>query len=262
MPRPRARCEARRVGPVGDHQRDLGRIGRVLAPPRSAPPCWSRGRRSGWRRACAPCASAERSSAPAIADARLVAAAATTSPIVTTRLAVARATPRHRVAPCRPRRTAIMPIPQLKVRSISVLGDAAGLRQPRNTGSTGTCAEIDAGAERLRQHARDVVGKSAAGDVGERLDRAGLADRGEAATSHRCASASSSASPRLCAGLERRRRAPRRARTCSTTLRTSEKPLECTPDEARPSTTSPAAMSPRGSSAPRSAAPTAKPARS
>ena len=48
----------------------------------------------------------------------------------------------------------------------------------------------------------------------------------------------------------------------ATTLRTSEKPFECTPEEARPITTSPAAMSPRGSSVPRSAAPTAKPARS
>ena len=47
---------------------------------------------------------------------------------------------------------------------------------------------------------------------------------------------------------------------CSTILRTSEKPLECTPDEASPITASPAAISARGSSVPRSAAPTAKPA--
>jgi len=49
---------------------------------------------------------------------------------------------------------------------------------------------------------------------------------------------------------------------CSTILRTSEKPLECTPDEARPITASPAAMSLRGNNVPRSAAPTAKPPRS
>ena len=44
--------------------------------------------------------------------------------------------------------------------------------------------------------------------------------------------------------------------------RTSENPLECTPEAARPSTTSPGPTSPRGSSASRSAAPTEKPARS
>jgi hypothetical protein len=48
----------------------------------------------------------------------------------------------------------------------------------------------------------------------------------------------------------------------STILRTSEKPLECTPDEANPITASPAAISVLGSSVPRSAAPTAKPPRS
>ena len=59
-----ARCRRRAraleplgVGLVGDDQRDLGRIGLDPSPPRSAPPCWSRGRRSGWRRACEPCVS-------------------------------------------------------------------------------------------------------------------------------------------------------------------------------------------------------------
>ena len=49
-----------------------------------------------------------------------------------------------------------------------------------NTGSTGNTREIDADAEMLWQHARNVVGEAAAGDVGEALDRAGLADRAQA----------------------------------------------------------------------------------
>ena len=61
--------------------------------------------------------------------------------------------------------------------------------QPWKTGSTGTCARSMRDAEVVRQHARDVVGEAAAGDVGERLDAAGLADRGEAAASRRAASA-------------------------------------------------------------------------
>src|SRR3982074_2819178 len=44
-------------------------------------------------------------------------------------------------------------------------------RQPR---------QIDADAEMFRQHPRNVVGETAAGDVGQALDRAGLADRAQA----------------------------------------------------------------------------------
>ena len=48
----------------------------------------------------------------------------------------------------------------------------------------------------------------------------------------------------------------------ATILRTSEKPLEWTPEDARPITESPASISGCGSNVPRSAAPPAKPARS
>ena len=48
----------------------------------------------------------------------------------------------------------------------------------------------------------------------------------------------------------------------STTLRTSEKPFECRPEEGRPSRTSPGAIVRAGRIFSRSTAPTAKPARS
>ena len=52
-----------------------------------------------------------------------------------------------------------------------VLGDAAGrCASQRNTGGTSMRVEIEPGAERLRQHARNVVGEAAAGDMGQRLD--------------------------------------------------------------------------------------------
>ena len=60
------------------------------------------------------------------------------------------------------------------------LGDAAGLRQPVEHRQHRDAREVDARAEALRQHARDVVGEAAAGDVRQRLDAPGLADRGEA----------------------------------------------------------------------------------
>ena len=59
-------------------------------------------------------------------------------------------------------------------------GDAALLRQPFEHRQHRQPRQIDADAEMLWQHARNVVGETAAGDVGEPLDRAGLADRAQA----------------------------------------------------------------------------------
>ena len=56
-------------------------------------------------------------------------------------------------------------------------GDAAGLGKPGEDGRRLDGSEIDFGGQMLRQHARNVFRKAAAGDVGQRLQRAGLADR-------------------------------------------------------------------------------------
>src|SRR3569833_3723642 len=58
--------------------------------------------------------------------------------------------------------------------------DVADLGQPAEHRRRVGLGQVYARAETLRQHARNVVGEAAAGDVGEALDRAGFADRGEA----------------------------------------------------------------------------------
>src|SRR5664280_1140518 len=68
----------------------------------------------------------------------------------------------------------IMPMPQLNVRSISSCAMLPSLASHLNTGST------DARAQALRQHARNVVGKTAAGDMREALHALGRADGGQA----------------------------------------------------------------------------------
>src|SRR6266536_2566423 len=60
------------------------------------------------------------------------------------------------------------------------LGDAALLGQPFEHRQHRQPRQVDADAEMLRQHPRNVVGKAAAGDMGEPLHRAGLADRAQA----------------------------------------------------------------------------------
>ena len=57
------------------------------------------------------------------------------------------------------------------------LGDAAGARQPAEHRRRRYGVEIEIRAEPFRQNARNVVRKAAAGDVGERLDGAGGAQR-------------------------------------------------------------------------------------
>src|SRR5882757_8435393 len=60
------------------------------------------------------------------------------------------------------------------------LGNAALLGQPFEHRQHRQPRQIDADAEMFWQHARNVVGEAAAGDVGEALDRSGLADRAQA----------------------------------------------------------------------------------
>ena len=63
-----------------------------------------------------------------------------------------------------------MPMPQLKVRSISrSLTFRRSLCSQPKTGGQGT-GEIDLGHAFLGQDARDVFEKAAAGDMGQRLD--------------------------------------------------------------------------------------------
>src|SRR4051812_10752610 len=63
---------------------------------------------------------------------------------------------------------------QFKLGNAALLGEPFEHRQHRHP------RKVDAGAEMLWQHARDVVGKAAAGDVSQPLDRPGLADRAQA----------------------------------------------------------------------------------
>src|SRR4051794_16360918 len=58
-------------------------------------------------------------------------------------------------------------------------GDAALLGQPLEHRQHRQSCEIDSGAEVFWQHAWDVIGKTAAGDVRQPLDRSGVADRAQ-----------------------------------------------------------------------------------
>src|SRR3990170_4869804 len=58
-------------------------------------------------------------------------------------------------------------------------GDAPLLRQPLEDRQHRQPGEIDADAEVLWQHARNIVGETAAGDVSKTLDRTGLANRAQ-----------------------------------------------------------------------------------
>ena len=144
---------------------------------RSAPPCWSRGRKSERRRVCGPCSAQ-------------IQLAVIGDPCVTGGLGdfCRSRTPSRRLrrtaaTPCQHRAratTAIMPTPQLKVRSISFCAMPPCLRQPLEHREHRYFGKIDAGAETVREHARNIVGKTAAGDMAERFYRLGRADRSEA----------------------------------------------------------------------------------
>ena len=62
-----------------------------------------------------------------------------------------------------------MPMPQLKVRSISASIEIGFALQPGEDGRQGEAAEIDLSGEMLRQHARDILGEPAAGDMRQAL---------------------------------------------------------------------------------------------
>ena len=59
-------------------------------------------------------------------------------------------------------------------------GDVARRRQPLEHRQHRHAVQIQGDGNTFRQHAGNVVDEAAAGDVGERLDRLGAADRGEA----------------------------------------------------------------------------------
>ncbi len=63
---------------------------------------------------------------------------------------------------------ATMPIPQLKVRSISLGADSADLGEPTENRGRREGREIERYSEIVGQDARQNVGKAAARDVGER----------------------------------------------------------------------------------------------
>ena len=145
-----------------------------------------------------------------------------------------------------------------------VLGDGAGRRKPAEHRRNLDARKIEPDAERLRQDRVGIFsGKPPPVMCASALSPALASDRAtrQGRSSRRYASAS--ATLRQGSGRFRRGQASLQPIPLFSTMRlTSEKPFECTPEDARPRTTSPASMSVRGSSVPRSAAPTAKPARS
>ena len=166
--------KTRRVGPVGNHRHDLGRIVGSRARPRPAPSCSSRGPRSGWRRAF----SQTLEHAFVIHGPGLALALGRT-PLAGRRGDLADddgASPhscrgaRGASAPCLAT-TTTMPMPQLNVRSISASSRRPALASQPNTAGALPTREIDRRRDGRRQHARQVLGEAAAGDVGQRLDR-------------------------------------------------------------------------------------------
>ena len=73
-----------------------------------------------------------------------------------------------------------MPMPQLNVRVISVVSMPCRCLQPaEHARAPASCRDRCVHGEAVGQNARDVFEQPAAGDVRQRLDRAGLADGGE-----------------------------------------------------------------------------------
>ena len=85
--------------------------------------------------------------------------------------------------------TAIMPMPQLNVRSISCSLTPPAAASHLNTGRTGTRSRSMLTARPSREHARNVFDKPAAGDVGERLDRSASRGSRRGTIAHKAASA-------------------------------------------------------------------------
>ena len=115
------------------------RDSQALCRPRSAPPCWSRGPRSGSRRASS-CRQM------AVIDDALRLCAAITSPSRVT-VSPSRRKISTTASAFSGAETTTMPTPQLKVRSISALGNAAGRGEPAEQRRERHAREIDAHAK-------------------------------------------------------------------------------------------------------------------
>ena len=228
-----ARARPPRLGPVGEDEAGLGRMRRGRPCRARARACSTRRPRSGSRRAAA-LTDAPRSGRPRPRRHRPIRSTVSPASAKTAASAAARSGAT----------TATMPMPQLKVLSISASADPGGRASQAKTGGSVQASRSTSAPRPVGQHPRQVLGQPAAGDVGEAVHaRRPAAPRAPGA--RRSASASSSAAPSSPAPKGRGRR-PRRAPSASTTRRTRLKPFECTPLEARPSSTSPAAT-PRGS---------------
>ena len=135
------------VGPVGRRPARSRPESRRPAAAGSAPPCWSRGPKSAHRRACAlEPPPVERAVETPARPSRASIRADCRRPSRPRGSAAAIAARRRR------RTTTTMPTPQLKVRIISSLGDAAELGQPANTG--GTASAVSRCARRVMPAAR------------------------------------------------------------------------------------------------------------
>ena len=189
--------------------------------------------------------------------------AATTSPMRTALSPAARKRCRDLRRPRPAPTTTIMPMPQLKVRSISASATPPVCASQPNTGGTGDRVEVDARRRRRSGSTRGMLsGKPPPVMWASALMPRRSRGSRRAAASHRSASARA-APRRASAPGANGAGASQASPACSTIRRTSEKPLECTPEEAQAEQHVARRRCPaRGSSVPRSTAPTAKPARS
>ena len=170
--------EARRLGPVGDDAGDLGVQGARQAGTRDrAHVAAAAGDEDGEPKRC-------RTAHSLMMTPRVP---ARTSPMTWARspralrnsTAAAACCCRHAPPPCR--------CPQLKVRYISAESMRAMCCSQSNTGSRGQLRRSSTASRPCGQHARDVVGEAAAGDVREAMHRHARAGA-RAAASRRCAS--------------------------------------------------------------------------
>ena len=166
----RARCKPGGVGLVGNDQRDLGRIAGVL---RGLDQRRHVGAAAGDQDGDALAGHAAHQTEVELAGvasrAACLSRAATTSPSCTTRLALALEHRGDRVGLARLDHRDHADAAVEGAQHLG-LGDAAGLRPATGTPAAPGCARDRCARRVLRQHARDVVGKAAAGDVGQRLD--------------------------------------------------------------------------------------------
>ena len=180
MPAPRARARPCGIGAVRHDERRSRPDSRAPSRPRSAPPCWSRGRRSGWRRACGSSSSPARDRGVREYDARLASPAARRPRRAARRSRLRAQNAGDAASAARAVDHGDHADAAVEGAQHLVLGDAAGRGQPSNTGGTGTRARSMRDAKSFRQHARNVSGKPPPVMWASALTRLGLADRGEA----------------------------------------------------------------------------------